>query len=312
MQIYHDLDAVPQAARGASVAMGNFDGVHRGHQALLSAAAAQAKAHDAPFGVVTFEPHPRRLFRPHDPPFLLETPQGKLRLLEQAGVQAVFVVPFDQQMAHLPAEGFVQTILHKALGVCHVAVGYDFSFGYRRGGSAQTLREAGERFGFGLTELDLAQDERGLVFSSTAIRAHLAAGNPEGAATLLGRPWAMEGIVVRGAQLGRTIGFPTANLRLDAAVLRPRYGVYAVRASVDGMVWYGGVTNIGKRPTVDGVRELVEVHLFDFSGDLYERNLRVELLSFLRPEQRFPDLAALKAQIALDAQTARTMLAAMQ
>jgi riboflavin kinase / FMN adenylyltransferase len=311
MQVFHDLEAIPPSARGASVAMGNFDGLHCGHLALLEAAAEVARARQVPLGVVTFAPHPRRLFRPDDPPFLLTTPQGKLRLLQQAGVDVVYVVPFDQTMAHLSAEGFIDTVLHRALGVAHVAVGYDFSFGYRRGGSAQTLREAGLSRGFGLTELDLAQDSRGLVFSSTAIRAHLGAGNPEGAALLLGRPWQIDGEVVRGAQLGRSMGFPTANLRIDPAVLRPRYGVYVVRASVDGVTWHGGVTNIGRRPTVDGVRELVEVHLFDFAGDLYGQELRVDLLNFLRPEQRFPNLDALKQQIATDAAAARGLLASV-
>ncbi len=288
--------------------MGNFDGLHRGHQALLDSAAAVARAQSVPFGVVTFDPHPRRLFRPEDPPFLLSTLHGKLCLLEQAGVDVVFVVSFDHAMAHLSAEVFIEQVLHVALGVSHVAVGYDFSFGYKRGGSAETLRAAGAVLGFGLTELDLAQDERGLVFSSTAIRSHLAEGNPEGAALLLGRPWEIEGEVVRGDQRGRTIGFPTANVKLGD-VLRPRYGVYAVRASLDGAAWLDGVTNIGRRPTVDGVRELVEAHLFDFDGDLYGQSLRIRLLHFLRPEQRFASFADLHQQILRDAESARQFLA---
>jgi len=304
--VFEHWQDTPAAWKGGAVALGNFDGVHRGHQALIATTARHAEALKAPLVALTFEPHPRRFFVADTAPFRLTLPSAKLRLLEHHGVQAVLAQRFDPDFAAISAEAFVDEVLLGGLGARHVVCGYDFTFGSRRSGNVEKLHTLGERRGFAVTVLDPVMRE-GEIYSSTRIREALRAGMAREATELLGHPWEIEGAVEQGDQRGRTIGFPTANVSLGEH-LRPRFGVYAVRALVDGQ-WRNAVANLGKRPTVGKLQENFEVHLFDFAGDLYGKNLRVQLLDFIRPEMKFAGLDQLKAQIAADGQTARTLLA---
>ncbi|HWK43388.1 MAG TPA: bifunctional riboflavin kinase/FAD synthetase [Stellaceae bacterium] len=316
MRLFRHHTALPTDARGAVLALGNFDGVHRGHQAVIGMAGEIARRLRAPLGVLTFEPHPRQVFRPTDAPFRLTPFRIKARLIEALGVDLLVSLHFDRKFAALTAEAFVQTVLIDGLGVRHVVVGYDFVFGHGRAGTTQRLSEMAAVAGFGITTVSPvaadASEAGGEILSSTRVRDHLIAGKPPAAAALLGRPWEIDGRVEPGDQRGRTIGFPTANLSLDD-YLRPASGVYAVRAGIEGpggTVWHDAVANLGTRPTVDGTDLRLEVHLFDFAGDLYGRHLRVALVDYLRPEMKFSGLDALKAQIALDSTRAREILAA--
>ena len=297
--------STPDQWKGGAVALGNFDGVHRGHQALLDRTAEHGKVLNAPVVALTFEPHPRGFFVPDTGPFRLTLLPAKLRLLEQYGVQAVLAQHFDQAFADLSPEAFIGDVLLKGLGARHVVCGYDFTFGARRGGNVEMLREKGNERGFGVTVLDPVTRE-GEIYSSTRIREALRAGWVSEAAELLGHHWEIEGEVELGDQRGRTIGFPTANVALGEH-LRPRFGVYAVRALVDGE-WRDAVANLGRRPTFGKLKENFEIHLFDFSGDLYGKVLRVALVEFIRPEMKFGGLDQLKAQIAADGEAARRLL----
>ncbi len=308
--IFDDWRAVPAAWRGAVVGMGNFDGVHRGHQALLDRVAALARPVSGPVVALTFEPHPRAFFVPTTGPFRLTLLPAKARLLAEHGVGAVLAQRFDAAFAALPAEAFAREVLAVGLGARHVVCGYDFTFGARRGGNVERLRELGESLGFGVEVLEPVMRE-GEIYSSTGIREALRLGMVGEAAELLGRPWEIEGVVEEGDRRGRTIGFPTANVALGAH-LRPRFGVYAVRTGVaenGSVVWREGVANLGRRPTIGKPVENFEVHVFDFDGDLYGKTLRTQLIDFIRPEMKFAGLDALKAQIAADAAAARKILA---
>ncbi|MBL0900097.1 MAG: bifunctional riboflavin kinase/FAD synthetase [Reyranella sp.] len=303
--VFDDWRAMTPEWKGGVVALGNFDGVHRGHQALLAQAQKPAGALGAPLLALTFEPHPRGFFVPDTGPFRLTLAPAKTRLLAEHGVQAVLAQHFDAAFAALPAEAFVGDVLLKGLGARHVVCGYDFTFGARRSGNVERLRAEGKARGFGVTVLDPVMRE-GEIYSSTRIREALRAGMVSEAAQLLGHPWEIEGTVELGDQRGRTIGFPTANVDLGQH-LRPRFGVYAVRALVDG-VWRDGVANLGRRPTFGKLKENFEVHLFDFAGDLYGKTLRVTMVDFIRPEMKFEGLDQLKAQIAADGEAARRIL----
>jgi len=307
-------DNVGAADRGAVVAIGNFDGVHLGHRQVIERAGAIATAAPAPHAVLTFEPHPRSVLHADALPFRLTPFRAKSRLIETLGVDLLFTLHFDLAFAQRSAEDFVAHVLVDGLGARHVVVGYDFVFGHNRRGTPALLAEEGGKHGFGVTIVDPVATPGGPVYSSTRIREHLAQGRPREAAALLGRFWEIDGRVERGDERGRTIGFPTANLRLED-YLRPAAGVYAVRAGIEdgsgGVRWQDGVANFGRRPTVGGSDLRLEVHLFDFSGDLYGRHLRVQLIDYLRPEQKFPGLDALKAQIAADAQQAREILSSL-
>ena len=310
MRVLRDREPLPAAARGAVVAIGNFDGVHRGHAAVIGAAREAARQAAAPLAVMTFAPHPRLFFRPAQPPFLLTRLRTRLALFAGMGVDLVHLLRFDARLAGLSPEEFVDGLLARALGARHVCVGYDFVFGHRRAGTAAFLAARLATAGIGASIVAPASSGEGgdEVFSSTAARAALEAGDPARAAAILGRPFAIEGRVAHGDRRGRTIGFPTANIRLGP-LLRPRLGVYAVRMHVGGAV-HGGVANLGLRPTFGGDSEArLEAHLLDFSGDLYGQRACVELLAFLRPERRFDGLESLKAQIAADADAARAALA---
>lgn len=308
MRIFRTWKNLPVDARGAVAAIGNFDGVHPGHRAVIDAARRIAADLKAPPAVLTFEPHPRRLFRPNDPPFRLTPFRAKARLLEELGIELMLAPRFDRRFADIGAEAFVHDVLARGLGLRHVVCGQDFMFGHNRAGDAAMLQRLGFEHGMGVTAIDPVR-EKDLVYSSSAIRKLLQLGDPAGAARLMGRPFEIAGRVRRGDKLGRKLGFPTANVD-HRSYLPPRTGVYAVRAALDreGAPWLAGVANFGNRPTVDGLRLLFEVHLFDFQGDLYGKRLRVRLIEYLRPERKFDGLEALKAQIAEDARQARRVL----
>lgn len=296
---------VPDALRGATVALGNMDGVHLGHAAVLRAA--HAARPSAPLAALTFEPHPREHFRPDDPPFRLTLLPAKARALGAAGAAVVYVLPFDATLAAMPAEAFVEAVLHRGLGAIHVACGADFAFGHRRGGDAASLAEMAEARGIGLSVVPPVVDAQGPV-SSTRIRRVLQDGYPERAAAMLGRLWEVRGEVVHGDKLGRELGWPTANLWMRR-LMEPARGVYAVMVALPDGREAQGVANIGRRPTLGGDPETrLEVHIFDFSGDLYGREIGVRLVRFLRPDARFDGLEELKAAIAADVEAARAAL----
>jgi riboflavin kinase/FMN adenylyltransferase len=304
MQIFSDWRAVPEAARGATVALGNFDGVHLGHAAVLGAA--HAARPDAKLAVLTFEPHPREFFRPQDPPFRLMLPAERAAALAALGVAFLYELPFDAAFSHLTAEQFVRDVLHGGLGAANLACGADFAFGHRRGGDILFLAARAEALGIGLTVVPPVADAQGPV-SSTRIRRLLQDGYPERAAGLLGRPHTIRGEVTHGDKRGRTIGFPTANIYLHQH-LEPARGVYAVTARLpDGQV-VKGVANIGQRPTVGGTSSRLEAHLFDYDGNLYGAEVTVALHHFLREEKKFGSFDELKGQILHDAAAARRLL----
>jgi len=311
MAIFRHTEDLPPEARGAVVAIGNFDGVHLGHRTLLAEGLRLAEGLDAPLGILTFEPHPRSVFRPQDPPFRLTPLRAKTHALEALGVAHLYVLHFDTAFAAATAEAFVRKILVEGLAARHVVVGQDFRFGNRRVGDAALLEALGRDFGFGVSALAPIAAEDGVIFSSSTIRRCLRDGQPAEAARLLGRPWQIEGRVEHGDERGRALGFQTANLGIDDYLV-PALGVYAVRVMIDEAedgAWQTGVANLGRRPTVDGSRILLEVHLFDFAGDLYGRHLRVQLIDFLRREKKFDGLEGLRAQIAEDCRQARAILA---
>ena len=311
MRLFWHHSHLPETARGAVIAVGNFDGLHRGHQAVIEAAGGLAHAAGARLAVLTFEPHPRSVFRPDDPHFRLTPYRVKVRWLETLGVDFLYLIRFDAAFRDRSAESFVREVLIADLGARHVVSGWDFRFGRGRGGDLASLTAVGAAHGLGVTGVGPVADANGQVFSSTRIRVALLGGRPREAAVVLGRPWEIEGRVESGDRRGRTIGFPTANVELGD-YLRPAFGVYAVRAGVDmgaATHWRDGVANLGRRPTVGGEVERLETHLFDFNDDLYGRHLRVQLIEFLRPERRFDGLEQLKAQIAQDCRLAKAALA---
>jgi riboflavin kinase/FMN adenylyltransferase len=311
MLIFRGYKGLPETARGAVVAIGNFDGVHHGHQAVIGAAGSRARELGRAHAVLTFEPHPRSVFRPNDPPFRLTPFAMKARLIAGLGVDRLFALPFDKAFAAKTAEDFVREVLVEGLGAAHVVAGYDFVFGNKRRGTPALLADFGRGLGFGVTIMDPVEQADGDIYSATGIRELLLRGAPREAARRLGRFWEIEGPVETGDKLGRQLGFPTANVALGEH-LRPATGIYAVRAAEAGEgepVWRDGVASFGWRPTVGGTDQRFEVHLFDFSGDLYGRVLRVQLIDYLRPEAKFDGLDALKTQIAADAAQARAVLA---
>ena len=305
MHSFGSWRGLPPEARGAAVALGNFDGVHLGHAHLMHAA--HAARPDAPLAVLSFEPHPRELFRPDDPPFHLTLPPERARLLATLGVQCLYELPFDRAFSDMDAEAFVAEVLHAGLGARHLVCGADFAFGHRRGGDVAYLAARAEALSIGLTVVPPLADEAGPL-SSSRIRRLLQDGYPERAAALLGRPWSIAGAVAHGDKRGRTLGFPTANVALGRH-LEPARGVYAVQVTLPDGSAHPGVANIGRRPTVNaGTESRLEAHLFDYAGDLYGQTVAVALLAFLRDERRFDGLEALKAQIAVDSADARRLL----
>jgi len=308
MEVFHGYEALPARARGAVAALGNFDGVHRGHAAVIAEAASLARSLDAAPGAAVFTPHPRLVFQPDAEPFALMTDAQRSRALAAEGAQLIHHIPFDRALAQMTPETFVDRVLHQGLGLAGVVTGADFCFGKDRTGDAEMLRSLAGRRGIAVRITEkIAENGQAGKISSSGIRAALRAGEPERAATLLGRPFAIEGGVEKGDQRGRTIGFPTANIALGAYV-RPALGVYAIRARLEDGRSIPGVANLGMRPTFGGLDARLEAHLFDFSEDLYGRTVECALIGFIRPEQRFDGLDALKAQITRDCETARLML----
>ncbi|MDH7971416.1 bifunctional riboflavin kinase/FAD synthetase [Sphingomonas sp. AR_OL41] len=299
--------ALPPHLAGGIVALGNFDGFHLGHQAVVGRAIAAARAAGRPAIVATFDPHPMRLFRPDAPPFRLTTLDQRERLFGAAGADAMLVFHFDAALAALTAEQFVDQRLVATARIGGVVTGEDFTFGKAKGGNVALLAELGRRHGFGVETVGPVSLD-GRTVSSSRIRDMLVAGQPRDAARLLTRPWAIEGVVTHGAKLGRTIGYPTANIDLGS-YLRPAYGIYAVRGRLpDGRV-LDGAANLGIRPSFEPPKELLEPYFFDFSGDLYGQRIEVELIDYLRPEAKFDTLAALTAQMEADCARARALLA---
>jgi len=311
MAVFRHTDSLPAEARGCVVAIGNFDGVHRGHRSVLAEARERATALGTRPAILTFEPHPRQVFQPDAPPFRLSSLRTKVRLLEAAGMAQLFVRHFDSAFSKITAESFVTEILLDQLAARHVVIGADFRFGHRRRGDAACLQALAAPAGVEVSALPPVLDDRGEVVSSSRIRAALGAGDVATATALLGRPWELEGRVEPGAQRGRTIGFPTANLRLGD-YLEPRHGIYAVRAGVDRGVetaWWDGVAYVGRRPVVAGADVLLEVFVFDASPELYGQHLRVQVIGFVRADAPFDGLEALKMQIDADCAAARAILA---
>jgi riboflavin kinase / FMN adenylyltransferase len=304
---YHDLE---DRDRGAAVAIGNFDGVHLGHQSVLALARAAAVARDAPFGAVTFEPHPRAFFDPGAAPFRLMDAEARANRMAKLGVEQIYELPFDARLAGLTAEAFARDVLGAGLGIVHLVAGEDFRFGKGRTGDAAYLREVGPQFGFGVTVAPLISDARG-DFSSTAIRAALSEGRVEDAARMLGHWHRIEGRVEHGEKRGRALNYPTANIALGA-LHRPRYGVYAALVDVlDGphAGRYRGAASLGERPTFGVRAPNLEVYLLDFDGDLYGAALSVALIAFQRPERKFDDVPALVEQMGRDVHETRARLA---
>ena len=306
LRLISDWRDLPAEARGASVALGNFDGVHRGHRLVIAEAAKAARALKAPLGVIRFTPHPAALLRPDDEPYLLMTPDQQARALEALGVDLLYDLPFDR-ITVLSDEEFARDVLGDGLGVRHVAAGFDIRFGHGRTGDSESLKRLGDRYGFSVS-IAPRVDEDGAKLSSSAARAAVRGGEVEKAAHILGRPFAIEGVVVEGQHLGRKLGYPTANVFLGDYV-RPRLGSYATRTRLaDGRV-VPGVANIGQNPTTGLVDARLEVWLFDFDEDLYGQTIETELVAFLRPEEKFDSLEALVTQVNADAAQARAIVA---
>jgi riboflavin kinase/FMN adenylyltransferase len=302
--------AVPAHLRGGIVALGNFDGFHLGHQAVVGRAIALAKAEGRPALVATFDPHPVRYFKPDTPPFRLTTLEQRERLFAAAGADAMIVFHFDGQLANLTAEAFVADRLVGLIGAAGVVTGEDFTFGKGRSGNAEALAQLAAAHGF-VSEAVGAVTLDGEPVSSSRIRSALQAGDCATATRLLTRPFTIEGVVQHGDKLGRTIGYPTANIALDR-YLRPKYGIYAVRGRLpDGRV-LDGAANLGVRPTFEPPKELLEPFFFDFSEDLYGHLIEVEFHAFIRPEAKFESVEALQAQMELDCATAKRMLAQLR
>ena len=308
MERLDGIAPVPDALAGGIVALGNFDGFHLGHQAVVGRAIDLARAAGRPALVATFDPHPVRHFRPDAPPFRLTTLDQRERLFAEAGADAMVVFRFDGDFAALTAEDFVDRRLCGALRVGGIVTGEDFTFGKAKGGNVAVMRDLGRARGF-TAETVAPVSLDGEPVSSSRIRACLRLGSPRDAARLLTRPFAIRAAVQHGDKLGREIGYPTANMDLGA-YQRPAYGIYAVRGRLaDGRV-VEGAANLGIRPSFDPPKELLEPYFFDFSGDLYGQVIEVELIEYLRPEAKFETLEALKAQMAADCDSARAVLAA--
>lgn len=301
-------EPLPPSLKGGVVAIGNFDGVHRGHRSVLERALQLSRARDVPALVLTFEPHPRTVFRPDNPVCRLTPAPLKARLLEAIGFRCVIEYPFDREFSQRSAEEFVQTVLVDWLQASAVVTGFDFHFGKGREGGPAYLLDAGSRYGFGVSLLDAFRDENADVISSSRVRELIFHGNVVEAAGLLGYHYTVEAEVIHGQKLGRTLGFPTANMALPPEV-RLRPGIYAVRFRRQNGELHDGVASFGYRPTVtDNGAPLLETVLFDFSGDLYGQVCSVSFFGFLRPELKFDGLDPLIEQMNRDAEEARALL----
>ena len=298
---------VPQALRGAILALGNFDGFHLGHQAVVRRAVQRGAHERRPVIVATFDPHPVRWFKPDASPFRLTSLDQRERLFAQAGADAMLVFAFDGTLAATSAEEFIERLLAERIGAAGVVTGDDFTFGAKRGGNARVLAELGPAHGI-IAETVAPVMFDGESVSSSRVREALGAGDPGRATRLLTRPFAIQGVVEHGDKRGRTLGYPTANLALGK-YLRPKYGIYAVRVRLDDGSEHDGVASLGIRPSFDPPVEMLETFIFDWSGDLYGRTIEVALVGFIRPEAKFDDLGELVKQMDADSAAARAMLA---
>lgn len=309
MHIHYDWNGLPASARGASVAMGNFDGIHRGHHAVIKAA---REVPGAPLGIITFEPHPRQFFQPDAPPFRLMNAESRANRLARLGVDHLYQLPFGPVMAGLSPDRFVEEVLVDGLGISHVTVGQDFCFGKGRAGNAAMLERLGALHGFGTTILPIVGGDAGRV-SSTAIRAALSRGQTREAQAMLGHWHRIDGPVQHGDKRGHELGFPTANMSLEG-LHPPRFGVYAVLCDILTGPHAGeshrGAASVGVRPTFGVNKPNLETFLLDFEGDLYGQHLSVALIEYLRPEIAFSDIPALVAQMGEDVARARSILSA--
>ena len=306
MRVRRGIEACPDGDPGRAVAIGNFDGVHLGHQAILAVLTQRGRESRVPTAVVCFEPMPKEYFAPGSAPARLMRLRDKAERIAEAGVDELRVLRFNARLAGLDAGEFIEQVLVESLRAKHVVIGEGFRFGHGRSGDVERLRRSGRTHGFAVDAVPPRQ-EGGLPVSSTRVRKALAAGRHEDAKALLGRDFRISGRVVAGARLGRTLGFRTANMRLHRRV-PPVAGIYAVRASGAGLTRHPGVASVGTRPTVGGKEWLLETHLFDYDGDLYRERLDVDFIARLRDEIRFPDLASMTAQMQEDARRARELL----
>lgn len=304
MTVHAGYQDLPESAKGFSVALGNFDGVHTGHRAVIDA----ARIEGAPLGVATFEPPPRAFFRPNDPPFRIYRPERRNARLIELGASAVFELPFNAKMAAMTDEEFCRVVLRDGLAIAHVAVGFDFRFGRGRMGDADRLSSLGRSLGFGVTVVEKIEAADVGKASSTAIREALISGDPRKAAEMLGHPWIAEGTVEHGEKRGRELGFPTANIHLGS-LIHPRHGVYAVKVRLDRQGdWLDGVANFGRTPTT-GIRDpLLETFIFDFDRDIYGHHLEVALHHYIRPEHHFSSLEEMVDQMGRDVEDSRAIL----
>ncbi|MEP3654060.1 MAG: bifunctional riboflavin kinase/FAD synthetase [Litorimonas sp.] len=306
LQTYSNLSG---SDKGAVIALGNFDGLHRGHQAVIERARSIANDIGAPLGIGLFRPHPYRFFKPDAAPFRLMSARIRQQVMEELGVEFLYEIPFDEALRDMDDTEFVELVLHQGLGIRHVIVGEDYGFGKNRCGNVESLtRLCGER-GIGVTAISpVGLHKLYGKYGSTEIRKALQNGDVFHAQHMLSRPWRVDGIVQKGQQRGRTINFPTANLEF-ADLVRPKFGVYVVEVRLEGEeVWRPAVANTGSRPTVDGEEARLEVHLLDFDRDLYGQLIDVRFRSFIRAEKKFESFDALKDQIMQDADGARAIL----
>lgn len=315
MQIFRHATRLPHDCRNSVAALGNFDGFHRGHQAVVGEAGRIARSSARPLAVFTTEPHPRSFFAGDGDRFRLTPFRERAHLLENFGVDLMFVMPFDEALSQTGAETFVSDILARDFGVAQAVIGYDYRFGQGRGGDAALLRAVGEKCGIGVSVVAPVsvgvEGAAGEIYSSTLVRDALRTGGARRAAALLGHWWTVNGRVIEGDKRGRTIGFPTANMTLQESLV-PAHGVYAVRVALEGQprgTMLDGVANVGRRPTFGAAGILLEVHLFDFDEDIYGQHQAVELVGFIRRERKFDGIETLKEQIEKDCNVAQRILA---
>ena len=312
MHIFKHYNELPERYRNSSIAIGNFDGMHQGHAKVISRAGIFAHERGVPWGVLTFEPHPREIFDKKNTPLFRLTPfEMKARQIESMGVDFLVVISFNIEFSKITADEFVNQILVQGFEASYVVSGFNFAFGHKRAGDTRFLQMKGKQFGFGTSGIKQVLDDDGEIISSTRIRKFLSDGEPRAASKLLGRNYEIEGTVSQGDQRGREIGFPTANIVLDDNV-KTAVGVYAIKAKVNGSkntVWHDGIANLGYRPTFNGDKYVLETHLFDFDENIYNSDLTVALIEFIRREQKFDGVENLTAQIKKDISQSKLILA---
>jgi len=307
-KVYRSISNIKKSDQGAVIALGNFDGIHRGHQAVINIARNIAKEAGKPLGLGMFNPHPTRYFKPDLPPFLLMSRRVRAEVLDAQQVQLCYEIPFDDALRNMDDEEFVEQVLYQGLAIAHVVVGSDFGYGKKRCGNIETLKTHCAARGIGVTPVEPVSLHKLFgKYGSTEIRDALKNGNVFHAAHMLSRPWQVDGVVSKGAQRGRTIGFPTANIPFGDFI-RPKHGVYCVEVRLENdKLWRPAVANTGTRPTVGGEEARIEAHIFDFDQDIYGQHVDVRFRSFIRDEMKFEDFQVLKDQIAKDAAGARAV-----